>query len=156
MPSLGTEEDAVFRSTMSIEEVSARLEIQAVLTRYAIAIDTHDWELLDTVFTSDAWIDYESSGGIKGPYPEVRRWLGEVLPLLPRKQHLIAAPHLVFDGDRGRARTYVHNPNAFPQADGSSRYMIVDAYYDDELVWTEAGWRIAKRIEVQVMRRDGP
>jgi hypothetical protein len=33
--------------------------------------------------------------------------------------------------------------------------MIVDAYYDDDLVWTEAGWRIATRVEVQVMRRDG-
>ena len=143
------------RSIMSLEEVSARLEIQALLTRYTIAIDTHDWELLDSVFTADAWIDYESSGGIKGRYPEVRRWLGEVLPLLPRKQHLIAAPHLAFEGDRARARTYVHNPNGFPQPDGSSVYMIVDAYYDDELVWTDAGWRIAKRVEVQVLKRDG-
>jgi hypothetical protein len=155
MQSLGAKEDAVPRSTMSLDEVSARLEIQALLTRYAIAIDTHDWELLDTVFTADAWIDYESSGGIKGPYPEVRRWLGEVLPLLPRKQHLIAAPHLALDGDRARARTYVHNPNAFPQADGPSVHMIVDAYYDDDLVWTDAGWRIAKRVEVEVIRRDG-
>jgi hypothetical protein len=55
---------------MSIEEISDRLEIQALLTRYTIAIDTHDWELLDTVFTPDAWIDYESSGGTKGNYPE--------------------------------------------------------------------------------------
>ena len=155
MRSQAVEENAVPRSTMSLEEVAARLEIQALLTRYTVAIDTHDWALLDTVFTSDAWIDYESSGGTKGLYPEVRRWLGDVLPLLPRKQHLIAPPHLTFDGDRARARTYVHNPNAFPQPDGSSVYMIVDAYYDDELVWTEGGWRIATRVEVQVMRRDG-
>jgi hypothetical protein len=155
VPSLGAKENAVPRSIMSLEEVAARLEIQALLTRYTIAIDTHDWELLDTVFTPDAWIDYESSGGIKGPYPEVRRWLGEVLPLLPQKQHLIAAPHLAFNGDRAHARTHVHNPNAFPQPDGSSLYMIVDAHYDDELVWTDAGWRIAKRVEVQVMKRGG-
>jgi hypothetical protein len=64
---------------MALEEVAARLEIQALLTRYTVAIDTHDWALLDTVFTPDAWIDYESSGGTKGPYPEVRRWLGDVL-----------------------------------------------------------------------------
>ena len=41
--------------------MSARLEIQVLLTRYTIAIDTHDWELLDTVFNADAWIDYESA-----------------------------------------------------------------------------------------------
>lgn len=140
---------------MSIEEISDRLEIQALLTRYTIAIDTHDWELLDTVFTADAWIDYESSGGTKGRYPEVRAWLAKILPLLKQKLHLIAAPHLTLDGDRARTRTYLHNPNGFPQPDGSTIYMTVNAYYDDELVRTDDGWRIAQRIEVQILKQDG-
>jgi hypothetical protein len=140
---------------MSIEEISDRLEIQALLTRYTIAIDTHDWALLDTVFTPDAHVDYESSGGIKGGYPEVRAWLGTVLPLMPQKQHLIGAPHLVLEGDRATARTYVHNPNAFPLPDGSTVYLIVNAYYDDDLIRTDAGWRIRRRVEVQMLKRDG-
>lgn len=140
---------------MTIEEISDRLEIQALLTRYTIAIDTHDWELLDTVFTPDARVDYESSGGIKGSYPEVRAWLGKVLPLMPQKQHLIAAPHLTLHGDSATARTYVHNPNAFPHPDGSTTFLIVNAYYDDELTRTSAGWRIRQRVEVQMLKRDG-
>jgi hypothetical protein len=57
-----------------------RVAMDDLLTRYATAIDSRDWDLLDTVFTDDAQLDYRSAGGIEGSYPEVRRWLAEVLP----------------------------------------------------------------------------
>jgi hypothetical protein len=59
--------NAVAGTTMSWRK-SNRLEIQALLTRYTIAIDTHDWGMLDTVFTPDARIDYEASAGITRTY----------------------------------------------------------------------------------------
>ena len=49
---------------MDLQEISDRLEIADVLTRYTRAIDTGDWDKLDTVFTPDAEIDYTESGGI--------------------------------------------------------------------------------------------
>jgi len=39
---------------MPLQEMSDRLEIQALLARYAHAIDTRDWDGLDDVFTPDA------------------------------------------------------------------------------------------------------
>ncbi|MDQ3145604.1 MAG: nuclear transport factor 2 family protein, partial [Actinomycetota bacterium] len=37
-------------------ELADRLEIDDLLTRYAVAIDTKDWGLLATCFTPDARI----------------------------------------------------------------------------------------------------
>jgi hypothetical protein len=52
-----------------------------LLTRYASAIDSLDFELLDTVFVADAHLDYRSAGGIEGSYPEVRKWLFDIANL---------------------------------------------------------------------------
>ena len=64
---------------LSQQEISDRIEIGDLLVRYSRAIDTKDWALLDTVFLPDARVDYKSSGGIAGPYPEVRAWLEKAL-----------------------------------------------------------------------------
>ena len=40
------------------QQISDRLEIEALLTRYTRAIDTGEWDRLDDVFTPDAQIDY--------------------------------------------------------------------------------------------------
>ncbi len=132
---------------LSPREISDRLQIQDLLTRYTVAIDTKDWNLLDSVFSADAHCDYTSAGGVKGPYPEVRKWLEKALAPFPMTQHFISNTTLQLDGDRATARTYVINPMGFGKADGSLQVFTVGAYYNDELVWTDAGWRIAERVE---------
>ena len=57
---------------LSLREISDRIQINDLLVRYTSAIDEKDWALLDTCFTPDAHVDYVSSGGVKGSYPEVR------------------------------------------------------------------------------------
>ena len=64
---------------LSQQEISDRIEIQDLMIRYARAIDTKDYGLLDTCFLPDAHVDYVSSGGTKGAYPEVRQWLEKAL-----------------------------------------------------------------------------
>lgn len=136
---------------LSIQEISDRLEIQDLLTRYTRAIDTKDFALLDTCFLHDAHVDYVSSGGIKGPYPEVRKWLEMALAPFPAMMHLIAPPSLEIEVDHAKARTYVINPMGFPNPDGSLHVFTVCAHYVDKLVRTPAGWRIAERIEETVL-----
>ena len=51
---------------MDNQEIADRLEIDQLLVRYVDAIDAKDWDLLDTVFTPDAHLDYSSSGGPEG------------------------------------------------------------------------------------------
>lgn len=134
---------------MSAREISDRIRIHDLLTRYTVAIDTKDWSLLDTCFTSDAHVDYTSSGGTKGAYPEVRAWLEKALAPFPVTIHYITNSTVELDGDRARARTLVYNPMGFGNPDGSLHTFTVHAAYVDELVHTDAGWRIAKRVEEQ-------
>ena len=135
--------------TLSLQEVSDRIEIQDLLVRYAKAIDEKDWELLDQCFTPDAEVDYVSSGGIKGSYAEARAWLAKALAPFPMTVHYITNSEVVLDGDRATARTAVLNPMGFGQPDGTLHQFTVGAYYVDELVRTASGWRIAKRREDQ-------
>ena len=48
---------------MNLDEISDNLEIERLMAKYVDAIDGKDWDLLDEVFTDDAYLDYESSGG---------------------------------------------------------------------------------------------
>jgi hypothetical protein len=133
--------------TLSLQQVSDRIEINDLLIRYTRAIDQKDWALLDTVFTPDAEIDYVASGGIRGAYAEVRAWLAKVLALFPVTVHYVTNSEVVLQGDRAAARTAVYNPMFLGNAEGGRDHFTVGAYYVDELVRTAAGWRIAKRRE---------
>ena len=133
------------------EELIDRLEINDLLTRYTTAIDNQNWELLDTVFTPDAGVDYTSSGGIAGTYPEARKWLSEVLPIFSATLHYISNSTVELDGDRAHAKTYVWNPMHMKLGDGSDHSFTVGGFYEDEIVRTPEGWRIARRHEQQVL-----
>jgi 3-phenylpropionate/cinnamic acid dioxygenase small subunit len=134
---------------MPVQEISDRIRINDLLIRYTVAIDTKDWELLDSCFTPDAHVDYTTSGGIKGRYPEVRKWLEKALAAFPMTQHFISNTVVTLDGDRAQSRTYVINPMGFPKEDGGLHIFTVGAYYNDRLVYTSEGWRIAERVEEQ-------
>ena len=134
---------------LSLQEISDRIEIDDLLIRYTKAIDQKDWQLLDTVFTPDAELDYVSSGGIKGAYPEVRAWLEKALAIFPVTVHYVTNSEVTLQGDRASARTAVYNPMFFGNPDGSMHHFAVGAHYVDELVRTAQGWRIAKRREDQ-------
>ena len=132
---------------MSIREISDRIRIDDLLIRYTRAIDTKDWNLLDSCFMPDADVDYTASGGVAGKYPEVRAWLAKALAPFPITAHYITNSMVELRGDRASARTLVLNPMFFAKPDGSLHDFTVGATYVDELVYTEAGWRIARRVE---------
>ena len=135
------------QDTLSILEISDRIRINDLLIRYTVAIDQKDWKLLDTVFQPDATVDYTESGGIRGKYPEVRAWLEKALAPFPMTQHLISNSVVELDGDRATARTMVYNPMGLNSPEGKLRLFYVGAYYNDKLVRTDQGWRIAERFE---------
>ena len=86
---------------MDLQEISDRLEIEGVVIRYTRGIDTGAWDLLDTVFTPDAEIDYTESGGIAERYPAVKPWLAEVLPLFfPKRMHSLHQLDIGIEVDR--------------------------------------------------------
>lgn len=136
--------------TLSLQQISDRIEIQDLLVRYTSAIDGKDWALLDTCFTKDAHLDYTSAGGIAGDYPKVRAWLEAALAPFPMTVHYITNSVVELAGDAAKARTAVFNPMGFQNQDGTLHHFNVGAYYNDRLVRTPDGWRIRERIEQSV------
>ena len=143
-------EKGVPAKTMSIEEISDRMQISDLLTRYTVAIDTKDYTLLDTCFTADAHLDYTSAGGIAGHYPKVRAWLEKALAPFPMTVHFISNTVVELAGDSATVRTAVINPMGFPNEDGSLHLFTVGAYYNDKMTRSDDGWRIIERIEESV------
>lgn len=139
---------------MDLQELSDRAEIGDVLIRYTRAIDTGEWDRLDTVFTPDAQIDYTESGGIAAPYAEVRPWLAEVLPaFFPKRMHSLAQVDIRLDGDRADVAAYFHNPMPMDDGQGGTKVVEFGGLYHHSMVRTADGWRSERLREEIVWKR---
>lgn len=138
---------------MENQEIIDRLWITDLLARYAYAVDSGQWDLLDAVFTQDAVIDYRSAGGIRGPYAEVKAWLAQVLAPWPGRLHLVGAMRVTFA--EGEAAVSA----SFTDALSPSREMVTSGviqgggWYHHRLVRTTNGWRSRELVEEQTWRR---
>jgi hypothetical protein len=146
---------------LSLQEISDRIEIDMLLDRYAAAIDRVDMDLLDTVFTPDAAIDYTAFaewGAIAGAYPEIRRWLGGGLGRSAGHQHIIANKEIAIDGDRATGRVLCLNPMVQPvkDADGRPRVGFHGLWYVDDYVRLDGQWRISRRTEDRCFSHNFP
>jgi 3-phenylpropionate/cinnamic acid dioxygenase small subunit len=133
-----------------LQALADRLDIEDVLTRYAWALDSKQFDELDRVFTPDAHVDYTSSGGEAGAYPAVKAWLAKVLPHFPAYQHLVTNKQITVDGDHATSRSEFYNPMVMAQRDGTTSIFFVGGEYHDELVRTPDGWRITDRLEKSI------
>jgi hypothetical protein len=140
-----------------ISDLLDRMEIADLLTRYGVAIDSRQWDLLDTVFTPDATVDYSSSGAPKCTFTEIKAWFKAFLGRFPMNQHMTLNSHVVLNADEATGRTYFFNPNSFPDETGTPRMIFVGGFYNDRFVRTADGWRIAEREgETAWMYSDDP
>ncbi len=145
---------------MDLQELGDRADIEATLVRYTRAIDTGDWDRLDTVFTPDAEIDYTSTGGITGRFAEVKPWLAEMLPMFPRRMHTLGQVDITFGDDSSgqpagtaTVAAYFHNPMGMPQEDGPDHLVEFGGIYHHEFVRTPDGWRSRRLVEQLVWKR---
>jgi hypothetical protein len=141
---------------MDLQELADRTSINDALIRYTLAIDTGDFDLLDTVYTEDAAIDYSESGGIAASYPEVKPWLATNLPAFSSKRmHTLGQVAISFADSRDEAdvTAYFHNPMLIADGQGGERVVEVGGLYHHTFVRTEAGWRSRKLHEQVVWTR---
>ncbi len=141
---------------MDLQQISDRLEIQDVLTRYTRAVDEGDWDQLDTVFTPDARIDYTESGGIAGSFPEAKKWLAETLPaFFTATLHTVGQASIEYDGsgDEADVIAYFDNPMLMRAGEGEPKVVEVGGKYHHRMVRTPEGWRSARLHEELVWKR---
>lgn len=120
-------------------------QISDVLVRYATGIDSRDWNLFRTCFTEDSKLDYGDLG----------RWENrEAVTQFMIASHSGPSMHrlgnfaISIQGDTARARSYVDALVYGPGGVGGAHSV---GYYDDELMRTAEGWRIARRRYTSVI-----
>jgi hypothetical protein len=135
-----------------VQELVDQHDIEQLMHRYATGIDIADYDLVGSVFTDDGEIDYVSIGGQEGRWhDEVREWSEVALAAFPVRKHYLTNVVVTYADDRSTATsvTYWRAPMGFARADGSIHLFESGGRYLDDLVRTEHGWRIARRVTAQ-------
>ncbi len=104
------------------------------------------------MFLPDATADLASPADLVG-IEEIRTRIRTALEHLDDSQHLVGNHEVAVDGDTATHRCYLQAQHVRRAATGGPNY-IVAGRYEDRLVRTDGGWRIAHRTLV-VMWTEG-
>ena len=124
-------------------------EIADVLIRYATGIDSKDWELFRSCFAHECELDYSPIGVWRSP-DEIAAFMDAAHANSPHTMHRITNIVVTSAGDgAAKARSYVDALILM----GAATAAHPTGFYDDELVRTTDGWRIARRRFTSVLMR---
>lgn len=136
--------------TLSLEEISARLEIADLQARYSYGVDHREWSEWATVFSDDAVIDYSHWGVLATTPAELRDTLSQMDSILISAQHLTMNAITELNGDTATSRIeYFVNGLMRTDEDGQPILVLSGGWYLDQLRRTEIGWRIIHRKAVE-------
>ncbi|HEY7628612.1 MAG TPA: nuclear transport factor 2 family protein [Ilumatobacteraceae bacterium] len=132
-----------------VERLVEVTAISDLIGRYCMLFDDQDWAGLAEIWTEDAAFVVEETAF--EPRDALLAFLSTCLPPGYQSKHMISPPviDLSPDGLRARASTDV------VWIAGNFENTIV-ARYNDELVRTESGWRIRRRVEIPMQYTPGP
>ena len=116
-------------------------DVTEVLYRYATGIDGRDWALFESCFTDACEADYGTIGRWHSA-EEITGWMRQAHEHCGHTLHRITNPTVRVHPEGVTARCYVDA--VVMGADNRSGTRAV-GFYDDELVATGNGWRIARR-----------
>lgn len=120
-----------------------REDIIEVLNLYGLAMDTRRWDLFDRIFTPDCDVDYGQTSCWQN-LEQFKTDFGTFHELFDATQHVMTNHLVRVDGDKAATHTY-GNWRLIRYASGEPPVWDGTGYYDDQLVRTAEGWRIAKR-----------
>jgi SnoaL-like domain len=133
--------------TLSLQEISDRIEIQDLLVRYCYAVDDRDWEAYRNVFTTEAVLDDTVTGGIRSNVEEHVAFMKKALSKILISQHAISTVLLDISGDQAAARVHCSCPMVVDVGAGKRQVFFQGLWYRDRLVRTTEGWRISELVE---------
>ena len=130
-----------------------REDIIDLAVRYAWLLDTKQVDGLRDVFTPDATAMLR---GVEcdGVDQIIARIGGSILRL-NHTQHFISNHQIVVDGDRATHRCQLQSQHVRAGVTGGDNF-IVGGYYEDRVVRTADGWRIAHRLMQQTWTEGNP
>jgi 3-phenylpropionate/cinnamic acid dioxygenase small subunit len=128
---------------------AVRQDVSDLLVRYATGIDRRDWALLRSCFTDDCVADYGDIGRWRSG-DEITEWMRTTHEPLGHTLHRITNQTIACEGETFSARSYV---DAIVLGFDNVRGAQAAGYYDDVVVQTDDGWKIARRRFTMVRMR---
>ena len=122
-----------------------RDDIVELTIRYATAIDSKQYALLQDVFTDDATVDYGVVGRWTGG-AAVAQFMEQAHVMAAATMHRMTNQAIAIDGDVATVRTYVDALILLEDGAGANPV----GYYDDVAGRTASGWRISDRTYTSV------
>jgi len=131
-------------SASTPEQLLLEHALAQVLTRYATACDTRDWDLLQQVFAPDCSTLYGGSYACQG-LEQVRRMISSHLDGCGPTQHLLGNLEVdASDPSRVRSKIQVRAAHRGLGERSQLRYDAI-GFYEDSWVQLPQGWRIQQR-----------
>jgi len=120
-------------------------EIINLILKYATALDSRNWSLLDELFTHDVTTDY---GGVqRSGVDAIKAMIVSHLGGCGPSQHLFSNFRVEVSGNKASAKFYGRVMHAGTN-DQKDSLFDVWCEYQDELIRTENGWRTSFRRQV--------
>jgi hypothetical protein len=127
--------------------VADHIAIVDVVVLYCEALDRRRFDDLHKVFTPDARVDYGTvvCEGVDAVIDKVMTSIAH----LDATMHTVSNHRVTVDGDSAVHSCYLHGQHVMVGTPGGELYVIAGRY-DDRLVRTPDGWRIAERTLTRV------
>jgi len=119
-----------------------RFAIIETLDRYAVALDTRDWALLERVFTADATGDFGRTRCASRA--EIRKLIESMLGGCGPTQHMLGVYRIAISGDEATSTCSIRAHHVGRGAEAQLAYECFGEYRD-QLMRTPEGWRIRHR-----------
>jgi hypothetical protein len=128
-----------------------KAEITELVHRYATSIDQRDWSMFRSIWTLDVLAEYDEVGTWQG-VDDFATFMEQIHARCGDTLHRLSNVVVWAEDGRVRARTYV---DAIIIASDTHAMRAVGSY-EDELVATDDGWRIAHRHFRKLFMRSAP
>ena len=131
---------------MDLQQLIDRIEINDLVLRYSEALNAADWATWSACFTDDARLDYTTAGGVAGTVSEAVDWLSQAMASFDMRIGRISNVLPTFVS-ADEARVSSQYSMTMRLAGDPPTYIEAAGWYDDTVVRTATGWRIANRYE---------
>ncbi len=139
-------------------DIADRFALIDVISCYAAGLDARDWKLWRSIFLDEVVFDLSSWTGQPARKLDTDRVVASqdrMFAELTVTQHFMTNHRIDIQGDRARVLAHMRAEHWIdtPSPTGSDRYTMF-GYYDDKLVRTANGWKIAE-MQLNVTRTEG-
>jgi len=145
-------ENELRRLSKRVQALEDEREIQSVMTRYALAVDSNDAEATSQIYAEDCTVDIDGNWFFHGREETKQIVTGDVhQSILPNCAHVMGPFAVRIDGNHATASGYA---TIFVRRDGEVTIWR-QSYQCWELVKRGGRWQALKRTSRSTGRQDG-